>query len=434
MSQSNPNETAGRDPSAEDKIGRGRARFTWLLLAVCLIQFVLLAVVMSGHRRFPDSPAQPGNQPAPANSGSPELYLNDRPGLWGNLEYARIALEPPNEFIPAAGDFFGPTRWFFEGYTPATLMDFFSQCGLPAAQYASLTNAATWSVNPDGVWVAPSDALVLDLAEPARQRIYSVLAKSHANTLKLWPFKARTDSFEAWFGDAGLSAETLALLKKLTYHRGDYLCISDIGVVFPRIATAEERRRLVKRLARTSTLLMKLQIKPDSDVKALADYWATGPRSKDIEALLASLTRVPGGMTIDVAHLLPPFARKRLYTFPLPPTNSAAGWPDCNWTAMNFFRDPPDNRFYDFDECGKELDQNYTKVKQAVFGDLIVFYRPDGFPIHIVVYIADDVVFTKNGNSTFHPWTLMKWNDLIEAYTLDYSPDYIIFHPKTQME
>jgi len=28
----------------------------------------------------------------------------------------------------------------------------------------------------------------------------------------------------------------------------------------------------------------------------------------------------------------------------------------------------------------------------------------------------------------------MKWDDLISDYTLDYSPTYIIFHPKRQAE
>ena len=438
MPENDLNENESHRQSKEGKIGRGRRELlsplTLLILAVCLIQFVLLAVMVFGHRRSSDSHFSPVVRQDPAVTNSPEPYLNDHPGPWGNLEYARISLEPPDEFIPADANFFGPTRWFFEGYTPATLKEFFGRCGLPSSQYVELMNPATWTKKDNGIMVMPSDELVLGLDEPARKQIYSELAKSQVNTLHLWPFKFRTASFDAWFGQAGLSENTLALLRKLTYSRGAYLCFSDIEVVYPRIASSDERRRLVKWLARTSTLLMKLQVKPGSDVNALADYWATGYRSKDIEVLLDSLTNTPGGMTIDVAHLLPPLARKYLYTFPVPPADPAANWPDCNWTAFNFFRDQPDDRFYDFDVCGNELAQKYTRVKQATFGDLIVFYRPDGYPIHVVVYIADDVVFTKNGSSTFHPWTLMKWDDLISDYTLDYTPTYIIFHPKHPME
>jgi uncharacterized protein YfaT (DUF1175 family) len=99
-----------------------------------------------------------------------------------------------------------------------------------------------------------------------------------------------------------------------------------------------------------------------------------------------------------------------------------------------FFNNPPDDRYHDSDVWGDALEQNYTKVRQASFGDLIVFYRPDGVPIHMVVYIADDVVFTKEGSSSWHPWTLMKWDDLMAHYTLDYLPVYIIFHARERKQ
>lgn len=422
---------AGGDAQSKMKneLGRGNpwAVLVVFLLVVCLFEAVLL--FKSFRLRHQESVAPPG-----AKVNQPEPYFAGHAGPWGNIEYAPIALEPPDEFIPTNGNVFGPTRWFFQGYDSATLKDFLSQCGLTVEQFNKLTRVAIWKDAPDGVFVMPDDELVLDLAEPARQKIYSALAKSQVNTLHLWPFKARTNDLDTWLGRAGLSEKTVGMLRKLVYHRGEYLCFSDINVVYPRIVDAEERRNFIKRLARTPSLLMKLSVRPDSKVDELADYWAKGRRSKDIAALLDSLTEIPGGMTIDVAHLLPPFARKRLYTFPVPPADPQATWPNCNWTAMNFFNDSTDNRYYDLDFCGDALQQNYTKTRQATFGDLIVFYRPDGFPIHMVVYIADDIVFTKNGSSTFHPWMLMKWDDLIADYTLDYSPVYIIFHPKRQME
>jgi hypothetical protein len=407
---------------------------TLLLLAICLIQFILLAVVTFGQRRFSSSQLpQPARQLA-TNATPQEPYFKGHPGPWGNLEYARISLEPPDEFIPEDGHSFGPTRWYFEGYTTARLGEFLGRCGLSAPQCAELTNTATWSPKTNGVFVMPSDELVLGLDEPARRQIYTVLANSPVNALYLWPFTSRADNADAWFGQAGLSKPTLALLKKLTYRRGQFLCLSDMSVIYPRIASIEERRRLIKMLARTSTLLMKLQVKPDSDVNELCNYWAKGQRSKDIEALLDSLAKIPGGMTIDVAHLLPPFARKRLYTFPVPFSDPSAPWPDCNWTAMNFFHDPPDDRYYDNDAWQHELRDNYTQVFPPTFGDLIVFYRPDGAPIHMAVYIADDVVFTKNGSSNFCPWTIMKWDDLVANYTLDYTPKFAVFRPKQPAE
>ncbi len=402
-----------------------------LVWLVCVAQFILLLVLAFAFWRSPALPSGRRGALATPVAGSSDLYLEGRPGPWGQLEYARIVLEPSDEFIPTNGQVLGPTRWFFESYTRPALGEFFDRCGLTTAQLTSLKNPAIWQDKPNGIEVAPGDDLILSLGEPARERIYSVLARSRMNLLHLWPFKSRASTVDEWFAQSGLSTRTLALLKQLTYLRNGHLCFSDLYVLYPRIPTDEERRRLIKTLARTPALMVKLQIKPDSDVDELADYWAKGLRSKDIQTLLESLTNFPGGMTIDVTHLLPPFARKRLYTFPVPAMNSPeVGWPDCNWTAMNFFNDPPDDRFYNPDVWGSELEKNYTKVRQATFGDLIVFYRPDGFPIHMAVFIADDIVFTKNGSSSWHPWTLMKWDDLIADYTLDYSPQYIIFHPK----
>ena len=61
---------------------------------------------------------------------------------------------------------------------------------------------------------------------------------------------------------------------------------------------------------------MKLRITPDSDIPALTAYWKGSWRAKDIVPLLQSLTEVPGGATIDVAQLLPPFAGNTLIPIP----------------------------------------------------------------------------------------------------------------------
>jgi hypothetical protein len=96
----------------------------------------------------------------------------------------------------------------------------------------------------------PDDNLILGLAEPARIRIYSVLARSRFNILHLWPFKPRQGGLDEWFGQSRLSPGTLALLKQLAYSRNGRLCFSDVAVVYPRIPTSEERVGFLKTLAR----------------------------------------------------------------------------------------------------------------------------------------------------------------------------------------
>jgi hypothetical protein len=41
----------------------------------------------------------------------------------------------------------------------------------------------------------------------------------------------------------------------------------------------------------------------------------------------------------------------------------------------------------------------------------------DGNAIHSVVYLADDIVFTKNGNNYAQPWMLMRLKDVLSDYS-----------------
>jgi hypothetical protein len=147
-----------------------------------------------------------------------------------------------------------------------------------------------------------------------------------------------------------------------------------------------------------------------------AEYWSSGRRRKDVQPLLQSLARHPGGMPIDVVHLLPRFARGLLYTYPDPdsPAENAA---DCHWTSMNFFKDPPEARFGDIAYLRDILMKTYTPVRGApTMGDLLMLTRADGEVIHSCTYVGDDIVFTKSGQSAAVPWTLTTIQDLQAFY------------------
>jgi hypothetical protein len=54
------------------------------------------------------------------------------------------------------------------------------------------------------------------------------------------------------------------------------------------------------------------------------------------------------------------------------------------------------------------------------FGDILFFLdsqRGDAF--HSCVYIADDVVFTKNGRNVLSPWIFTKLEDVKKVYLFD---------------
>lgn len=369
----------------------------------------------------------PDGVPVDYSSTNREPYFAGRPGPWGELEYIRINLELPEEFVDGEERGLGPARWYFAGTTRDQLKAFFDACNLTEGQRTELHDTRKWVEEAGGVIVTPTGNLIVGLAPETRAAIYSLLARAEQNDFHVSPFVYRRGGFDDWFADSGLSETTLALVRQVVYQRGAALCVSDLPELSARITDREERRRLIKTLARSSSLLMKLRIRPKSDIKALTGYWAQGWHMKDIGPLLDSLTRVTNSITIDVLHLLPPFARQRVNCYPTP-LETGQKPPDCYWTAFNFFNDVPNDRYFDDNLWRQELKEEYQLVEQPTFGDLVFLTRPDGVPIHCAVFVADDVVFTKNGANMRQPWKLVKMEDMLARYPEDYPLRVAYFH------
>jgi len=135
--------------------------------------------------------------------------------------------------------------------------------------------------------------------------------------------------------------------------------------------------------------------------------------------LIESVAGGAPGQFIDVIHLLPPFARNHLYCYP---ELSVADLDkptvvNCLWTSLNFFLPNPDNRFLDAAVALKTLKEDYFVVETDFeLGDIVAFLDEKGSIFHAAVYIADDLVFSKNGISAMAPWTLMSLNDVKGYY------------------
>ena len=96
---------------------------------------------------------------------------------------------------------------------------------------------------------------------------------------------------------------------------------------------------------------------------------------------------------------------------------------DCHWTAFNFFRDPPDDSLMETARVNEAIATEYEQVDGSSprFGDVVLFVRTDGGTasyLHSAVYVADDVLFTKNGRSPRRPWTLMRLAEVRATYYL----------------
>jgi len=134
--------------------------------------------------------------------------------------------------------------------------------------------------------------------------------------------------------------------------------------------------------------------------------------------MLESLVDVPGGARIGVGRFFPPSPRDSLYTFPYPSANPEDGKKDCHWTALNFFRNPPDPRFLDINFVKQTLLNDYYPVPSDMrYGDILELVTSNGDAIHSAVFIADNIVYTKNSAQPTEPFMLMTIPDMLDAFS-----------------
>ena len=357
-----------------------------------------------------------------STKSGPEISANRgavHQGAWGQLEYSRILIEPPEEFITATYTKPDEVQWIFRGYTEETLATLWQDAGLNAAQREFVDSPSKRTVVPEGIVIRPDRDFIIALSPESRGKIYTVLSEFPENPSQYEPYRLRDDAVPEWFADSGLSAETIALTKRMFYHRASSMFFSDEDIILPTLSSPAERVTFLKTLARKSALIVQLQIHPNTDIESVSRYWARGRRSKDIKPLLQSLARRPNGGSIDIVHLLPPFARAMLYTYPLPSENPTDASHDCHWTSFNFLKSEPDERFANIDFVKQTLLNDYYPVPgEPKLGDLMIFITPAGVVVHSCVYIADNIVFTKNGPGFPVPWLLSPLDSVVAFYSI----------------
>jgi hypothetical protein len=390
------------------------SRRSLIILGILLIAPWLLVALVAGTKAYLTRVHSQRTSNLPTSS---PRQLSSKMGPWGELQTTRIITEPPEEFVISYLQI-QPSRWIFRDYTTEKLDKLFTSAGLTDAQRESLLKKATWDSYNSVCVISPDEKFVKEMSPHARAVIYITLSTNPENGFQNEPFRFRSDSIDEWFEDSGLSEQTIALVKRLIYQRGMTALFSDLNIVLPTLSSSAQKIRLVKTLSRQSTLIAELQIRPDTDVSALAAYWGIREgRTRDIRPLLDSLTKVPNGCTIDIVHLLPRFARKRLYSYPSLARNANDPVYDCYWSSMNFWNDPPDDRFGDLGYVKQVIESEYYPVyENYAFGDVMMFMASDTEAIHSAVYIADDILFTKNGSSVRSPWIFMRLDRLVAYY------------------
>lgn len=377
------------------------------LLAILLLPWILVTGLYLSSRNVQSTQVQRLPEPA-ANS-----LKKCRAGPWGELEYYKIVLQPPDEYISIPAYEKSGTTWIFHDVNKDKISELLGSAGLQDPERNALLSTFE-SFGPGACQLKPTDELLLSLNPQVRARIYAMLSRTSDNLAQSDPFVTNESQFEDWFAKGQIASSTLSILKKLTYIQNGPALLADYGVVLRHISDPAEKARFLKNLLGRPSLILKLTVTTETNINALVEYWGKAGCEKDIRPLLESLPKTSEGVTINPAQLFPVFARDRIYTFPLPSNNPVAQHRDCHWSSLNFFGDAlPDDRFTTENQVVSTLQAEYFPTAgNPAFGDVALFVNADGKLIHSAIYIADDILFTKNGGGPTSPWILMCLADL----------------------
>ena len=339
-------------------------------------------------------------------------------GPWGTLITRDIDLERPVEYLTEEVSDPKPEVWTFSGMKPDAVKALLAQNGLSAAQVADALAPGAVTEAGGATVVKPSEKFLLSMDETVRGKLFVALAGTGVNLYMDYPYIFPGNVAETIYQDKRLNPEDVALFKRLVYLNGNVHQLSDYPFLLTKIPTMERRVALARSMSRQSAVLAGLVIKPDTDIDKIASYWGNLPNVHftDIRPMMEALKSLPDGGNLSLFYLLPKFARDRLYTFPLPPQ---AGEPtmDCHWSTFNFGNDTLDNRLNDPTYAVQFIQKNYYQIAApSICGDVLLLMNDKQEVKHSAVFLADDIVFTKNGNNYRQPWMLMRIPDLLATY------------------
>ncbi len=391
------------------------------------------------------SPAFAGNLDSPSHlfSASPATKPTTQPtqslvkckaGPWGELEAVRFVSEAPEDLVSRFLEFDAGV-WCFHDMTAEKLTQLLRSAGVAEGWVEQLIKSSNVDMTGTGMLVRPSEESLMALTPESRSVIYKVLATDARNYIHSDPFRYDAHLVDEWLGDSHLPAPALEMVKKLMYYQGHTALFADIGPVLRTLPKEEDKIQMLQTLTRKPSLLLRLNIHPDTDVSKLIDYWGRGAaRRKEVTPLLESLSKVSGGTALNVSLLLPKFPRRLIYTYPdaAAEGKDISSRYDCHWSTMNFNNDPPDDRFTEGAYVLKVLSEDYDVVTDNTyrFGDLIFLNKSPTEGIHSCVYIADDIVFTKNGASLLSPWTLSRLSDVVAYYEIQNAVEVKVYRKK----
>ncbi len=350
-----------------------------------------------------------------------EPYESKR-GPWGILECYDFYLEAPENLTSQFRLPSSVTRWSFPRQQLSSLPELLAQAGLDEAFIKQLVEPARIVTQGETIHLFPAPDRLEAMSPETRTTVYALLAGHPANEYHQYPVYFLTDSVDAWAEDSGLPMHIVDTLSAYSYYRGGTLAFSDAPALMRACTSDAEARLVARKLTRIRTVFARIRLEATTEIPGILNYWTTGLglRRKELEPLLMAATRTRGVGEMDIVHLLPPLARKLHYTYPGSDLMAQGQLPDCHWSTLNFFNSTPENHFLDQRLATTAILENFDRVEPPYrFGDVLMFVAEGEIARHSCNYVADDLVYTKNGSSLMQPFMLMHLGDLEKLYDVD---------------
>lgn len=350
-----------------------------------------------------------------------EPIWTSKSSTYGELTIRAIYLEAPTYLLDLVGKPSSKPRWAFANGTEASVRSLFQRAGVPADMQQRLLDP-NQRMQQDGAFILfPTIEDLLALKTEARSIIYLELAKSELNEFHQNPIFVIGADLEDWLRQSKLTDRQKEIFRKMVWRRGRATAFSDLRTLLLFSQTPAEIAQVFRTVTRTRSLLVDLRLPANADMSALVDYWTGGFPDADTRPLLEAAVQRDSVNEIDVTHLLPSSARRRVYTYPTLDQSINGRLPDCHWTSLNFFNNSPRSYYLDTRIAAGALLSQYDRVLPPYrFGDVLTFETGDSV-LHSCVFIADDIVYTKNGENVLAPWGFQRMDDVMSIYQVDNS-------------
>lgn len=343
---------------------------------------------------------------------------NANPGPWGDLIVSNIYLEAPDSVIEVVGKPDPVPRWNFPSLSVSMVKDLLIRSGVDLALVERLTSSNQLKVNGSEVIVYPKLEDLLQIKGVVRDKLYTEISKFPQNDYYADPVFILSGNIEEWLSEATLNASQKDVIRQLVWHRGNALVFSNVGVLLSYAQNGEEIKNTLRAITRSMTLVVnkKFPLKPGQQESFLRYWIGAQPESPRMVFIRAISKETDINDTVDIMHFLPAIMREKLYTFPSLKDAAKGRMPDCHWTSLNFFNLSPRDYYRNTSLAAIQLTQSYNPVSAPYqFGDVLC-YIDNGDGLHTCVYIADDIVLTKNGENILAPWVLLTIDDVSKIY------------------